>query len=187
MTDYSYLSCIFPGHTDPDCHKNFNPYDVKQLNDVNTVICEQSFHTLNKFKNVKSMNYARFELFFLYFIDLLNLDKEGKLSSINPKLQEKERHCNTDEGHNVTKKSPEKKVSPLESLETQMSELKLESKGHLCQKCMKTFSSKSGLTRHSRAIHLDMQDDTEKCPKCDKVFNEKKSLNRHLKNSKTCS
>ena len=39
---------------------------------LNTPACEQAFNWINRFKNVKGMNEARFAHFFLYMIDLHN-------------------------------------------------------------------------------------------------------------------
>ena len=44
-----------------------------ELNQVNTVICEQSFAWSNQYNNVKSMNGPRFNHFFHYVLDLHNL------------------------------------------------------------------------------------------------------------------
>ena len=44
---------------DAYCHENFDPNKKKDLDKVNTEICEQLFVRVNEHKNCKSMNEAR--------------------------------------------------------------------------------------------------------------------------------
>ena len=75
----------FPNHTDQWCQDNCNPKDVEILNWVNTPFCEQLFSKFTKYTNTKVMNEANFSLFFLYNLDLHNLNLEGKLrNNANP-------------------------------------------------------------------------------------------------------
>ena len=67
----------FPGHkkTDKYCQENCNPnIELKKLEikKQNTPACEQAFKWLNAYKNLKTMNEARFKMFLLYMIDLHN-------------------------------------------------------------------------------------------------------------------
>ena len=59
---------------------------------LNTPACEQAFNWINRFKNVKGMNEARFAHFFLYMIDLHNFKIEGRLDVVNPFLSIREKH-----------------------------------------------------------------------------------------------
>ena len=70
----------FRGHKGDYCQKNCDPNSIKELEGVNTPVCEQTFSWLNKFRNCRNMNEARFFFFFLYLIDLRNLDKEKKVN-----------------------------------------------------------------------------------------------------------
>ena len=57
----------FPGHVSKYCFKETNPWDLKAkmgFNKLNTPACEQAFNWLNRFRNVKGMNEARFSHFF---------------------------------------------------------------------------------------------------------------------------
>lgn len=69
----------FRGHRGTYCHENCDPNAIKELDGVNTPVCEQTFSWLNKFHNCRNMNEARFFFYFLYLIDLRNLDKEKKV------------------------------------------------------------------------------------------------------------
>ena len=82
----------FPGHKKNDvyCQENCNPRLVlKELNvlQLNSPACEQAFKWINAFKNLKTMNEARFKFFLLYVIDLHNLNTEGMVGSANPRNQ----------------------------------------------------------------------------------------------------
>ena len=68
----------FRGHRGSYCHEFCNPHDIKELEGVNTPVCEQTFSWLNKYNNCRNMNEARFYFFFLYLIDLRNLSKEKR-------------------------------------------------------------------------------------------------------------
>ena len=62
------------------------------FNKLNTPACEQAFIWLNKFKNVKGMNEARFAHFFLYMIDLHNFKIEDRMHVVNPFLSFRATH-----------------------------------------------------------------------------------------------
>ena len=69
----------FPGHKKSDkyCQDNCNPdIHLKNLGIMkqNTSACEQAFKWLNGYKNLKTMNEARFRQFLIYMIDLHNMN-----------------------------------------------------------------------------------------------------------------
>ena len=67
----------FKNHVDQYCIDNFDPYKIPELNDFNTEICEQLFKSVNSHSNYKTINEARYFLFWFYQMDLHNLDLEG--------------------------------------------------------------------------------------------------------------
>ena len=69
----------FRGHRGSYCQQECDPWKLKDLNDVNTPVCEQTFSWLNRYKNCRNMNEGRFFLYFLYLIDMRNNEKEKKL------------------------------------------------------------------------------------------------------------
>ena len=75
----------FRNHVDPDCHKNNNPRNCPGLLGVNTSVCEQTFSWLNEYKQTKEMNRARWMWFFTCFLDLHNLDLQGRLHETHPR------------------------------------------------------------------------------------------------------
>jgi hypothetical protein len=89
----------FPVHkkTDKYCQDNCNPNkELKKMNisKLNTPACEQAFKWLNAFKNLKTMNEARFKLFLLYMIDLHNLHIEKRVHILaNPLNDKREEAC----------------------------------------------------------------------------------------------
>ena len=74
----------FRNHVDAWCHKHMNPNDDPKLKKVNSQICEQTFRFINKFRNVKTMNNAHFSLYFIYILDIHNLNKTKSLQKIRP-------------------------------------------------------------------------------------------------------
>ena len=75
----------FVNHIDAWCIENCDPFKVKDLENVNTEICEQLFRKVNSHTNCKSMNEARYFLFWLYQLDLHNLDIENLVSASDPR------------------------------------------------------------------------------------------------------
>ena len=73
----------FRGHRGAYCQQYCDPFKIKELDGVNTPVCEQTFSWMNKYTNCRNMNEARFFWFFLYLIELRNLDKENKVALKN--------------------------------------------------------------------------------------------------------
>jgi len=57
----------------------------KDLDGVNTEVCEQLFRKVNSHSNCKSMNEGNYFLFWLYNLDLHNLDIEDLVSASDPR------------------------------------------------------------------------------------------------------
>ena len=69
----AYLSFdFFRGHkkTDAYCQSETNPNLFPELKPVNSVVCEQTFSFTNHYANLKAMNPARYNMFWLYILDL---------------------------------------------------------------------------------------------------------------------
>ena len=61
------------GHTGDECKKNNDPALFPELEDTNTVVCEQVNFWLGKFKHIlKHMNFYRFNFFFYIILDIYN-------------------------------------------------------------------------------------------------------------------
>ena len=72
---------------DPWCIENCDPNKVEALEGVNTEICEQLFRKVNSHSNCKSMNESKYFLFWLYNLDLHNLDIEDLVCASDPRTE----------------------------------------------------------------------------------------------------
>ena len=79
----------FRNHIDRWCQENCNPDHVKELQGVNSQVCEQLFKKINSHKNCKGMNEPRFSLFFLYQYEIHNLEIEKKTIMTDPRSDER--------------------------------------------------------------------------------------------------
>ena len=173
----------FKGHVSKTCHERYNPYSCLALTKVNTQICEQGFNFFNKFTQVKAMNEFRFRLFFTYIIDLHNLKFTNRLHESHPNTTPHPSKVHQDEGviaafNDLTLKDRDTDEDPVKN----------EISCHLCGK--KDFGKKnpkSGLTRHLKTIHKDVELEPEgmfKCDQCGKVVKSRSGLTRHKKSHK---
>ena len=55
----------FRGHRGSYCQEFCDPWKIKELDGVNTPVCEQTFAWMNKYNQCRNMNEARFFLVFL--------------------------------------------------------------------------------------------------------------------------
>ena len=63
-------------HKDPYCLKNCNPYDYKEMDKLNSVVCEEINFWAGKFKYIlKHMNYYRFHFYLYIIFNLYNKEK----------------------------------------------------------------------------------------------------------------
>ena len=67
-----------------------DPYKVRELDMVNTQACEQLFRDVNKHTNCQAMSEANFFMFWIYLMDLHNLNIAG-LSRVEPDPREEYR------------------------------------------------------------------------------------------------
>ena len=194
----------FPGHKKSDsyCRENCNPNtELKKLDikEINSPACEQAFKWINAFKNLKTMNEARFKFFLLYMIDLHNLHIEDKVSEIaNPlnanrgtvsqdditlvkemmKMNIATKSINLDEETNVGKEKVEA-VSKTTKIEDCFFE---DDSGNLCCNfCPGKYKREGHLKNHVESKHNIKVD---LICKCGQVFIETTRYCRHRKSCK---
>jgi hypothetical protein len=64
------------GHTGVECRRNNDPALFDELEDVNTVVCEQVNFWLGKLKHfLKHMSFYRINFFLLIILDIYNIMK----------------------------------------------------------------------------------------------------------------
>ena len=69
----------FKGHVGKFCKENCNPYNHEEVNNFNTVICEERFKWVAKFKGLTSTNMSAGTFNFLMLL-LCWLDHEQRAS-----------------------------------------------------------------------------------------------------------
>ena len=175
----------FKIHVDSWSHENCNPYKVKELEGVNTESCEQTFHWVNKYTAVKSMNEGRFFLFFTAIFDLHNLSRLGQLRSVaNPKsnhrwdmllnLPEYEetlliKSSSIDQAKDVNIDDSQ------DSLSKEMRNLSIDK--YECEDCGAQYKVPWTLKAHKMKKHGEKN----KCTNCDLFFPNSSSLDQHMR------
>ena len=73
------------GHKDPYCLANCHPKLFEDVNEVNTVVCEQINYWIGQYKYImKHMSYYRYNFFLFLLLSEYNLIKlDGRFSLIN--------------------------------------------------------------------------------------------------------
>ena len=169
------------------------------FNKLNTPACEQAFIWLNKFKNVKGMNEARFAHFFLYMIDLHNFKIEDRLVVVNPFLSFRAKHIET------TKESmskyrhyfcPESELDPqapgqnsLDDLNATMANLNIGKEQSFilnkidhCEICLVPYKNKGPLKNHLISKHGVFESSVFFwCETCAQKIHDQKKFTRHMK------
>ena len=81
-------SSFFPrGHKKSDnyCQTETNPQMFPELKPVNSVVCEQTFSFTNHYTNLKAMNRIRYNIFWIYILELHNhYIEDHRLLKVNP-------------------------------------------------------------------------------------------------------
>ena len=184
----------FKNHIDPWCIENCDPNKVKELDGVNTEICEQLFRKVNSHSNCKSMNESKYFLFWLYNLDLHNLDIEDLASASDPrvdyrwmkldikmvdlahikKMTVEEAEVNVDNG------DMDEVIEGIKNVSLDKSEY------FLCKDCGGGFTSIGYLEHHRKKKH----DEIVKpylCLECNKILQSKRNLEDHIqKIHRTC-
>ncbi len=59
------------------CQSQTNPYKYKDVNNINTVVCEQTFSKLKKYQNaLSSFSFPKSKIFYLLLFNLMNCKKK---------------------------------------------------------------------------------------------------------------
>ena len=200
----------FRGHKGAYCHKECDPWKLRELDEVNTVVCEQLFSWVNRFKACRNMNEARFFLYFLALIDMRNNDREKKLRKLlHPKsIARFSKVTHVLESKNYDEALLKKNTSITEdtSLDTDIvmisqssddlgkelnsnksdSHLKLATseKSLKCISCDKTYKLKASMIKHMKTNHNVDSKENLQCKICEKTFTTLRKLTRHQKESK---
>ena len=159
----------FPGHKKSDsyCRQNCNPnIELNKLGitEINSPACEQAFKWINCYKNIKTMNEARFKFFLLYMIDLHNLHIEGNLASVANPLNENRIEVKT---------KPTSKVMPEDNIINELEKMTLESKED-----KKVVNEKTKIVIDD--CFLEESSGTLKCRFCPGVYKREGNLKNHV-------
>ena len=112
------------------------------------MVCEQTFTHFNKYKFVKTMNPARFHFFFIYLLDLHNLEKINRLGmELHPKFVPEV------EPAQVEAQGPPQ-PQDIEAMEIDQPDA--QESQYQCPHCEKPFKSNHGLTRHCTFVRFNL-------------------------------
>ena len=189
----------FRNHVDKWCHENCNPYQIRELDGVNTESCEQTFHWVNQFTAVKSMNEPHFWLFFTALFEMHNLSKLGQLRSVaNPKsnlrweivsdVEDYKHHFVKQNKESIQQhygdKDPKKDITQdIDILSEEMNDMNINK--YQCSECGAKYkvawTLKSHMTKkHERSMITDtVSKNTIKCDKCNLDFESDRALQEH--------
>ena len=191
----------FPGHTSKWCFANTNPWDLQKkmgFTKLNTPACEQAFNWLNRFKNVKGMNEARFAHFFLYMIDLHNFKIEDRMCVVNPFLSFRAKHIEAT-GQAMSKYRqyfiPQQELDPqvpdnsLDNLNATMANLNIGNEQTFilndldhCEICKVPYKNKGPLKNHLTSKHGVPESSVFFwCELCKHKIDDQKKFTRHMK------
>ena len=137
----------FGNHIDEWCIENCDPNKVRELDGVNTEVCEQLFRKVNLHSNCKSMNKSRYFLFWLYNLDLHNLDREDLTSASDPRTEYRWSKVVIEE-IDLGDVAKMKGKPEVEDLAEKIEKMKLDSEEFTCIDCGGGFKSKGYLDQH---------------------------------------
>ena len=166
----------FGNHIDLWCIENCDPNKIRELDGVNTEICEQLFRKVNSHSNCKSMNESRYFLFWLYNLDLHNLDREGLASAADPRLDYRWSKVVVKDADltEITKMN----IDELEEVSAKLKAVFIDSNKFSCEDCGGEFSSKGYLENHREKKHGEVMKPFE-CEECNKILQSKRNLEDH--------
>jgi hypothetical protein len=181
----------FRNHIDPWCHENCDPNEVPELAGMNTEICEQLFRGINEKKNCKGMNEPHFALFWLYNLELHNLEMSG-MDRTEPNPLSEYRWSNLKIVPVDFEKLPQK--LSVESLTECLSGMTIIDLPFKCEMCPAGYKTAGQLTKHRNSKHKDETSNIGQCMEmcsdipCGKVLSSSKTLAKHIKTvHRTCS
>ena len=171
----------FGNHIDQWCIDNCDPYKVPELNNVNTVICEQLFRKVNSHVNCKSMNESRYFLFWLYNLDLHNLDIEG-MAGCTPDPRSDYRwkniqiiQVNLDD---IEKMDIPETDEEFEKVIKGIKNINVEELKYMCNICNAGYKSEGYLFKHMKDKHE--QENLYNCSECGKNLSSKRNFENHI-------
>ena len=184
----------FVNHIDLWCIQNCDPNKVKELEGVNTEVCEQLFNKVNSHSNCKSMNESRYFLFWLYNLDLHNLDIEDLTAASDPRTEYrwlKVRIKEVDLTEISKMKVEDRETNDLENLTEKIKSLEIDEQTlHVCEDCGSGFTSKGFLDKHKEKKHGEILKPFM-CSECNKILKSKRNLEDHVnklhRSCKSCS
>lgn len=166
----------FGNHVDPWCIDNCNPYDIKDLDGVNTEVCEHMFNHINKHRNCKAMNQANFFMFWIYILDLHNLKIDG-LDACEPDPRSEYRWSLVKvEEVDLTKV----KKMDVDDIALGMNKMTVkEDLPFKCALCGATYKVNHTLEQHLQEKHGE-EKKLFKCSECDQILKTKRNLENHV-------
>ena len=184
----------FRNHIDPWCHQNCDPNEVPELDGMNTEICEQMFRGINQKKNCKGMNEAHFFLFWLYNLEMHNLEMAG-MDRTEPNPLSVFRWDNLEIMPVDFDSLPEKFSAAVEDLTSSLSSISISATVFNCKLCPAGYKTAGHLTKHMQSKHpSDLLGKVGECLEmcgevpCGKVLSSARALAKHIKTiHKTCS
>ena len=181
----------FRNHIDPWCHENCDPNEVPELNGLNTEICEQLFRSINQKKDCKGMNEPHYSLFWLYNLELHNLEMSGMdRTEPNPLCDYRwsEIRIVPVDFENLPQKMS------VDNLAESLSGITIEEVPFKCEFCPAGYKSSAQLTRHRNSKHKDDTNNIRECLEmcsdipCGKVLSSSKALTKHIQTvHRTCT
>ena len=170
----------FGNHVDKWCMENCNPYNIKELNGVNSVVCEQLFKKVNSHTNCKSMNESRYFIFWLYNLDLHNLDIEG-LASYMPDPRSEYRWSKITIHPAILDEKEKMEINILDQITQKIEEISIQADApkFVCPLCKAGYSSEGYLSHHMKKKHEHTKSSFE-CTECEKPLTSKRNLDNHV-------
>ena len=159
---------------------------IKDLDDINTPVCEQLFKKINRHTNCKSMNEARYFLFWMYNLDMHNLDIEG-LDSCMPDPRSEFRWTQIKIMKVDFKSLPQKQKMGF--LAEQFSKVDLENSTKAkietvskfsCELCNAGYQAEGYLKKHMSEKHGLGGGKLIECLECGSFLSSKQALQKHV-------